>query len=157
MSRQRLVQVIGVVSVLTVVLGAPLSAQERPLSERPAKSLYERLGRYDAIAAVVDDFIGRLAADPELGRFFAGHASESKARIRQRVVQQLCAATGGPCRYTGRTMKASHAGLGITGREWDAAVKHLVASLDRFTVPAKEKGEGRMGKTFPVLPRVVGE
>lgn len=60
------------------------------------KSLYQRLGGYDAIAAVVDDFIGRLIADPQATRFFVGHSTDSKQRIRQLVVDQLCAATGGP-------------------------------------------------------------
>jgi len=57
------------------------------------------------------------------------------------VVDQLCAVTGGPCVYVGRDMKASHAGLGITERDWDASVRHLVATLDKFSVPAKEKDE----------------
>ena len=65
----------------------------------------------------------------------------SKQRIRQLVVDQLCAATGGPCVYLGRDMKSSHAGLGITSRDWELAVNHLVATLEKFRVPAKEKNE----------------
>lgn len=103
------------------------------------KSLYARLGGYDAIAAVVDDFVGRLVTDKQFERFFVGHSTDSKKRIRQHILDQLCAAAGGPCVYTGRTMKASHEGLGITDAEWDAAAKHLVASLDKFKVPDKEK------------------
>ncbi|HEX3632697.1 MAG TPA: group 1 truncated hemoglobin, partial [Casimicrobiaceae bacterium] len=57
------------------------------------------------------------------------------------IVDQLCAATGGPCVYTGRDMKTAHAGLGITSQDWDASVKLLVATLDKFTVPAREKDE----------------
>ncbi|HEX8151236.1 MAG TPA: group 1 truncated hemoglobin [Pyrinomonadaceae bacterium] len=105
------------------------------------KSLYERLGGYNAVAAVVDDFLGRLVADKQFGRFFAGHSTDSKKRIRQHIVDQLCAAAGGPCVYTGRTMKDSHAGLGISEAEWDAAAKHLVASLDKFKVPEAEKND----------------
>lgn len=105
------------------------------------KSLYERLGGYDAIAAVVDDFIGRLISDKQLSRFFDGHSTDSKKRIRQHIVDQFCAAAGGPCIYTGRDMKTSHQGMGITEAQWDAAAKHLVATLDKFKVPAKEKGE----------------
>ena len=104
-------------------------------------SLYKRLGGYDAIAAVTDDFLGRLIGDAQFAKFFAGASSDSKGRIRQHVVEQLCMATGGPCVYMGRTMKASHAGLGITGAEWQAAVNHLIASLDKFKVPMKEKDE----------------
>lgn len=103
------------------------------------KSLYERLGGYNAIAAVVDDFVGRLVTDKQFERFFVGHSTDSKKRIRQHIVDQLCAAAGGPCVYTGRTMKDSHMGLGISEPEWDAAAKHLVASLDKFKVPEPEK------------------
>lgn len=114
--------------------GAAASAQEPQ-----AKTLYQRLGGYDAIAAVVDDFVARLVTDKQFGRFFAGHSTDSKKRIRQHILDQFCAAAGGPCVYTGRTMKASHAGLGITEAEWEAAAGHLVASLDKFKVPEAEK------------------
>ena len=117
------------------VLAAPLSAQQ------PAPSLYKRLGGYDAVAAVSDDFLGRLAADPQLARFFGGHATDSMKKLRQHVVDLLCMATGGPCVYTGRDMKTSHAGLGITERDWDVSVRHLGATFDKFSVPAKEREE----------------
>ncbi len=124
---------------LTLITGLTLGVA----SIRPAyaqdKSLYQRLGGYDAIAAVTDDFLGRLLSDPEFARFFTGHSTDSKMRIRQHVVDQLCAAAGGPCIYQGRDMKTAHAGLGINEAEWSAAVNLLVASLDKFTVPAREK------------------
>jgi hemoglobin len=104
-------------------------------------SLYTRLGGYDAIAAVTDDFIGRLASDKQLARFFAGHSQDSLMKIRQHVVDQICVATGGPCVYTGRDMKTSHKGMGISEAEWNQSVTYLVATLDKFKVPAKEKGE----------------
>jgi hemoglobin len=104
-------------------------------------SLYKRLGGYDAIAAVSDDFIGRMAADKQLARFLVGLSDNSKGRLRQLVVDQLCAATGGPCLYVGRDMKTAHKGLGINGADWELAVKYLVESLDKFKVPEKEKGE----------------
>ncbi|HEV2864212.1 MAG TPA: group 1 truncated hemoglobin [Pyrinomonadaceae bacterium] len=103
------------------------------------KSLYARLGGYDAVAAVVDDFVGRLVTDKAFERFFVGHSTDSKKRIRQHIVDQFCAAAGGPCVYTGRTMKDSHTGLGISEAEWEAAAKHLVASLDKYKVPEREK------------------
>ena len=106
-------------------------AQQKP------KTLYERLGGYDAIAAVTDDFIGRLVADKQITRFFTGASTDSKKRIRQLVVDQICAATGGPCIYIGRSMKASHEGLGITESDWQVSVGHLVAALDKFKVPQK--------------------
>jgi hemoglobin len=105
------------------------------------RSLYQRLGGYDAIAAVTDDFIARLATDKSLSRFFVGHSQDSVKRIRQHVVDQLCAATGGPCLYTGRDMVTAHKGMGISKADWNAAVAHLVATLDKFKVPAAEKAE----------------
>ena len=110
-------------------------------SEAQPASLYKRLGGYDALAAVTDDFIARMATDPQLSKFFAGHSTDSLARIRQLVVDQLCAATGGPCKYIGRDMKTVHKGLGISDADWQTAVKHLVATLDKFKVPQKEKDE----------------
>jgi hemoglobin len=120
------------------LLAVPLFADQHM---EKAKSLYERLGGYDALAAVTDDFIGRLATDKQLARFFGGHSEDSLKRIRQHIVEQLCAATGGPCNYTGRDMKTAHKGMAISEADWDAAVKHLVATLDKFKVPAKEKNE----------------
>lgn len=119
--------------LLTTVCSFPIRAQE--------KSLYERVGGYNALAAVVDDFVGRLVADKQFDKFFAGHSIDSKKRIRQHILDQFCAATGGPCVYMGRDMKTTHSGLGITEAHWDAAAKHLAASLDKFKVPEKEKGE----------------
>ena len=118
------------------ILAATASAQT---AAKP--TLYKRLGGYDAIAAVTDDFLGRLLADPRFTKFFVGASNDSKARIRQHVVDQLCNATGGPCLYTGRTMKPAHAGLGITEEEWNASVQLLIASLDKFKVPEAEKSE----------------
>lgn len=125
-----------------VVLGGcawNVSAQSQAPSAAP--TLYKRLGGYDAIAAVTDDFIGRLAADKQLVRFLVGLSADSQKKLRQHVVDQLCEATGGPCIYIGRSMKTTHAGLGITEADWQSTVKHLVATLDKFKVPEKEKGE----------------
>jgi hemoglobin len=105
------------------------------------RTLYQRLGGYDALAAVTDDFIGRMAGDATLAPFFAGHSKDSLGRIRQLVVDQLCAATGGPCVYIGRDMVSSHRGMGITDAHWNAAAAHLVATLDKFKVPERERRE----------------
>ena len=123
-------------SIIAFAVAAPAIAQPTT-----APTLYKRLGGYDALAAVTDDFLARLAADSGFARFFAGHSTDSIKRIRQNIVNQLCFATGGPCVYTGRDMKTSHAGLGITEKDWDVSVKLLVATLDKFNVPAKEKDE----------------
>jgi hemoglobin len=104
-------------------------------------SLYKRLGGYDALAAVTDDFLGRLVTDPQLGRFFKGASTDSQKKIRQHIVDFLCGATGGPCVYTGRDMKTAHTGLNITEDDWNVTVKQLVATLDKFKVPEREKNE----------------
>lgn len=110
-------------------------------TEAQTKTLYQRLGGYDAIAAVSDDFIGRLAADKQLARFLSGLSDDSKGKLRQHLVDFLCKATGGPCVYTGRDMKTSHKGLGINESDWQAGVNDLIATLDKFKVPQKEKDE----------------
>jgi hemoglobin len=121
---------------LTCSMSAPTVAQ--PKKE---KSLYQRLGGYDALAAVVDDFIGRLVSDPRFEKFFAGFSVDSKKRIRQHLLDQLCAATGGPCVYMGRDMKTTHQGLGLSEADWNAAAGHLIESLDKFKVGKREKNE----------------
>lgn len=125
--------------ILTAAVLATPAAPQATAAKDP--TLYTRLGGYDAVAAVTDDFVGRLAGDPSLGRFFKGHSTNSLGRIRQLIVDQLCNVTGGPCVYTGRDMKTTHAGLAITEADWQASVKHLVATLDKFKVPQKEKDE----------------
>jgi hemoglobin len=134
--RGGIVVIAAVVAIGAIVLGTHMKAQSQG-----GKSLYARLGGYDAIAAVTDDFVGRLAGDPQLGKFFVGHSTDSLHRIRQLVVDQLCAATGGPCYYIGRDMKTSHKGLGISEGDWQVTVKHLTASLDKFKVGPTEKNE----------------
>jgi len=104
-------------------------------------SLYKRLGGYDALAAVTDDFIGRLATDAKLGRFFVGLSTDSKVRVRQHIVDFLCVATAGPCKYTGRDMKTAHTGLNITGADWNQMVKLLGQTFDKFSVPEKERAD----------------
>ena len=128
------------VLVLVCLVFTSFSALASQHSEKP-KSLYQRLGGYDAIAAVTDDFIGRMATDKQLGKFFVGHSEDSLKKIRQHVVDQLCAATGGPCVYTGRDMKTSHKGMGISESDWTVAVNHLIATLDKFKVGQKEREE----------------
>lgn len=121
---------------------APAYAAQPPQAmETQQKSLYQRLGGYDALAAVTDDFIGHLATDPQLGRFFAGLSADSKIKVRQHVIDFLCLATGGPCRYTGRDMKTAHTGLNISEADWNKSVQYLVSTLDKFKVPEKEKSD----------------
>lgn len=123
-------------ALLVVAVQAEVGAQANM-----SNSLYKRLGGYDAIAAVTDDFVGRLVNEPLIAPFFKGHSQATLANIRQRVIEQVCAATGGPCLYTGRDMKTAHKGLGITEEQWNVSVRHFTATLEKFNVPAKEKSE----------------
>ncbi|MDT4895133.1 MAG: hemoglobin [Acidobacteriota bacterium] len=132
---------LGLVVLLLVVGGAEQASAQTTAHRQEAASLYKRLGGYDALAAVTDDFVGRLVSDKQLTRFFNGVSTDSRKRIRQLVLDQLCAATGGPCIYIGRTMRASHEGLGITDDDWKIAVKLLTETLDKFKVPKAEQDE----------------
>lgn len=105
------------------------------------ESLYKRLGGYDAIAAVTDDFIGRLATNKDMARFFVGLSDGSKTQVRQHVIDLLCNKSGGPCAYTGRTMKDAHKGLKISENDWNIAGGLLAETLKKFNVPKKETDE----------------
>lgn len=123
------------------VLGCavPLAVASPP--PQGSQSLYTRLGGYDALVAVTKDFIGRLATDPSLAKFFTGLNDTSKTRVESHVVDFLCVATGGPCIYTGQDMKTAHTGLHITEAEWNTSAAHLTETLNKFKVPQKEQSE----------------
>ena len=100
--------------------------------------LYDRLGGFDAITAVVDSFVARCAADDRINRTFA---RTDLPRLKKMLVDQVCEATGGPCTYSGRDMRETHDGVGVTAGEFDALVEDLGATLDEFNVPAAEQSE----------------
>jgi hemoglobin len=104
-------------------------------------SLYRRLGGYDVIAAVIDEFLSNFQSDPRLARFGGGRSLDSRRRTRQLIVEQICSLAGGQCVYTGRDMKTSHAGLGITEGEWQATLEHASAALETCGAAPKEKVE----------------
>src|SRR5216683_1082833 len=121
-----------IASMLASVSSAPLFSQAKE------KSLYDRLGGRKAITAVVDEFVGRVAADKRINAFFAATASDT-ARLKTfkgNLVDQICEASGGPCKYKGKDMKTAHKGMGITGDQFGALVDDLVKALDKFKVPA---------------------
>jgi hemoglobin len=103
-----------------------------------AQSLYERLGGKDAIVAVVDELVARCANDDRINAKFA---RTDIPRLKKMLVDQVCEATGGPCTYTGRSMKQTHTGMGVTAGEFDALVEDLVAALDHFNVQKAEQDE----------------
>jgi len=132
---------IGLVVVVGMACGSVANGPLAQAQVSTSPALYKRVGGYDAIAAVTDDFLGRLATDKQMSRFFVGVSADSLKKLRPHVVDQLCEATGGPCYYFGRSMKTVHAGLGITETDWQITVKHLMATLDKFKVPDKERSE----------------
>lgn len=108
------------------------------MSER---TLYERLGGYDALSAVANDLLPRLQADSQLGRFWDHRADDGIDREKQLLIDFLCSSAGGPIYYTGRDMKISHKGMRISESDWSAFIEHLSATLDAFQVPERERDE----------------
>ena len=105
------------------------------------KSLYERLGGYDAVSAVIDDFAAKLFDDPVVGKRFFGMGDDSRENFRQKNKNLVCAATGGPCKIISRSASQTHDGLGITATEFGIVAQHLVDTLHKFDVPEKEFSE----------------
>ena len=114
--------------------------------QKPQPSLYERLGGVYSIATVIDDLIDRVMADPRLNANPAvdeAHHKVSPAGFKYFVTEMLCWASGGPQKYSGRSMADSHRHLNITPQEWEAFMDDLQQTLDKFKVPAAEQAEVR--------------
>ena len=105
------------------------------------KSLYERLGGYDALTAVANDLLPRLQGDAQLGRFWKNRGDDGIKREKQLLIDYLCASTGGPMYYTGRDMRTSHKGMKISESDWAIFLGHAAATLDAFRVPPAEREE----------------
>jgi len=104
-------------------------------------ALYKSLGGKKAITAVVDLFVGNVAADTKINSFFAADVKDPKklAHFKMELVNQICEAAGGPCKYTGKSMKDAHAGMGVSGADFDALVGDLVQALDKDGVKPADK------------------
>jgi hemoglobin len=122
------------------------------------RSLYSRLGGRGAITAVVDDFVTNVAKDNRINKFFEG---ADIPRLKRLLVQQICAGSGGPCKYEGRSMREAHRGMGVRNADFDALVEDLVKTLKKFNVPAREQKEllGLLGpmRRDVVQPRVTSK
>lgn len=101
-------------------------------------SLYGRLGGQKAIEAVVDDFLANVVSNPQINYRFA---NTDAGKLRRLLVEQVCAGTGGPCKYTGRDMVTAHRGMGVTQAEFNAMGADMQKTLDKFNVPKKEQQE----------------
>jgi hemoglobin len=143
----------GPESPATIASAAPPAPQKSGAAS-PAedkRSLYERLGGKPAITAVVEEFVTRNVTDPRVKfRFFNTDA----ARLKTLLVEFVCLATGGPCKYSGRDMKDSHSGMDLVDEEFTAVVENLKASMDKFHVGAREENEV-LGALGPLKPEIV--
>jgi hemoglobin len=129
--------------LLALALAGIASSAHAQAAPAKTKSLYDRLGGKGAITAVVDEFVSRVAADTAINSFFAATAADPKrlAGFKGKLVDQICQASGGPCKYTGKDMKTAHAGMGVTEADFNALVGDLAGALDKFKVPEQEKSE----------------
>jgi len=120
------------------------------------KSLYDRLGGKTAIVAVIDEFVANCAADARINKFFAATAADKNrlATFKNNLVDQVCEAAGGPCKYTGKDMKSAHAGLGISNADFNALVEDLTKALDKFKVGKTEQDQ-LLGVLGPMRPQIV--
>lgn len=122
---------IRIVLTALALLGLAACATQPP-------SLYDRLGGKAAIDKVVEDFVGNIAADPSI---FPRFAKSDIPKVKRLIAEQICEATGGPCKYTGRDMKTTHKGMNLTVAEFNATGAALAKALDMNKVPATEKNE----------------
>ena len=106
-----------------------------------SETLYDRLGGYDSIAAVVNNLLPRLIADSQLGRFWKNRGDDGIAREKQLLIDYLCANAGAALLYTGRDNSTSHKGMGITESDWLCFIDHLKDTLSYFQVPATETAD----------------
>src|SRR5260221_7124180 len=141
------IAVIALASSIALATGAAAATK----AKAPAKTLYERLGGAPAVTAVVDDFVANVAADKLINHYFA---KTDIPTFKKHLTEQLCAATGGGCTYTGKDMKTAHAGLGITNADWDALVGDLGKSLKKFKVKKADQ-KALVAVLAPLKPDVV--
>lgn len=125
--------------VAASVAFAPLPAQAATAAD--TKSLYERLGGYEGISAVVDQFADSLFADKRINQFFVGMGDDTRAQFKQKNKNLLCNVTGGPCKIISRTAHDTHHGLGITSADFGVVAGDLKDVLNKNKVGPKEQEE----------------
>ncbi|MSP83162.1 MAG: group 1 truncated hemoglobin [Alphaproteobacteria bacterium] len=123
---------------LVVAMGLGLAACAEMSEKKEIASLFNRLGGKEAIVAVVDDFVGNVAADERINGFFG---NTDIPALKANLVDQVCQASGGPCTYTGRDMKTTHAGMGINKDQFNAMGEDMLKTLAKFNVPEQETNE----------------
>lgn len=121
-----------------VAVSVMLAVGSAEAGDQAGKPLYDRLGGKGAITAVVETFVGKVGGDARINSYFK---STDLAKLKMHLVNQICEASGGPCKYTGRTMKQTHAGMGVNDAAFGALVEDLVGALDHHKVGKAEKDE----------------
>ncbi len=139
-----------VLMMLTVTLGACATIGE------PEPTLYKRLGGREGIRGVVDDFVAFLVADPRVKDRFTKLTPAQVEKLKTNAADQICDATGGPCSYLGKDMKAAHTGMNITEVDWNATVEDLIKALDKRNVAKKDQQE-LIGLLAPMKKDIVGQ
>jgi hemoglobin len=140
-------------------LGIEAAAQKKDSGKMAKqKTLYSRLGGKKAIKAVVDEFVNNCAADTRINKFFAATAADKKRldKFKDNLADQICQASGGPCKYKGKDMKTAHKDMRITDADFNALVEDLVKALDKLNVGATEKNE-LLGVLGPMKGDIVGQ
>lgn len=156
------------VSVLALTFAVSLSSCKKSADTTPAATttLYDRLGKVDNIRKVVDTFINNVVADNVInGKFSSTVSSTDKdaqgnnLRVRAlkiNLVDQVCAATGGPCTYNGLTMQQAHKGMGITEAQFNALVGDLSKALDANGAAAADR-DALLGALAPMKTDIVNQ
>lgn len=137
-----------IILTVIVMLLAACAEERRPDAQA---SLYERLGEKGAIVAVVDDFVGNVGNDARINHYFE---NTDIPNLKAKLVDQICQASGGPCTYTGRDMKSTHAHMGVSEADFNALVEDLVKSLNKFNVSQREQDD-LLALLSPMKPDIV--
>ena len=148
---------LGTILLLSLVVAACAGGLRKAAPARAAlqvgATLYEDLGGTPGIERVVDATLAIVHADPHINLFFE---NSDIPDLRRLLVEQICAATGGPCEYTGRTMEESHSGMGLTDEDFDRFVADMIAAMDGLAVP-KDQQQRLLALLGPMRPQIVGQ
>ena len=140
----------------TTTTTTPTKTSTKSKTTKP-KTLYDRLGGKKGITAIVDDFVANVGKDERVSSFFAATTADPQrmTHFKSNLVDQICQASGGPCKYTGKDMKTAHEGMGIKTEHFNAVVEDLTAALDKHKVATDDKNQ-LLGVLGPMKPDIAG-
>ena len=143
----------AVLAVALLALVGCAGTAPKPWTPPPKDAFYRELGGTEGISKVVDVFLRRINADARINTLFR---SVDHDDLRRLVIEQLCEATGGPCKYTGRSMEEAHSGLNLTNADFDAFVQDLKAAMTELKVGNLTQ-QKLIGLLAPMRPQIVGQ